>query len=83
MFTVLFTASATKSFHALSAEVQGRMKPKIDALASNPHPPGAKKLQGEEAYRIRVGDYRVVYEIKGKQLIVLVLRIGHRRDIYR
>jgi mRNA interferase RelE/StbE len=83
MFTVLFAASAAKSFHALPADVQRRMKPKIDALASDPHPPGVKNLQGEYAFRIRVGDYRIVYRVRGKELVVLLLRIGHRREIYR
>lgn len=83
MYTVLFTPRAQKSFHALPQAMQHRMKPVIDGFASDPFPPGVKKLKGEDAFRVRVGDYRIVYEIRGKELIVLVLRIGHRREIYR
>jgi mRNA interferase RelE/StbE len=57
----------------------------IDSLAVNPRPPGAQALQGEDAsiLRIRVGDYRILYTIEDKALLVLVIRVGHRRDVYR
>ncbi len=56
----------------------------IDGLATNPRPPGCIRLQGGgERYRIRVGDYRIIYQIQDAVLIVLVLDIGNRRDIYR
>jgi mRNA interferase RelE/StbE len=56
----------------------------IDSLARDPRPPGCAKLAGSQcAYRIRVGDYRVVYEIEDRVLIVYVVRIGHRKDVYR
>jgi len=57
---------------------------KIDGLRVNPRPNGSKKLNKEDPlYRIRVGDYRVVYQIQDKILLVLILKVGHRRDIYR
>ncbi len=53
------------------------------ALAENPRPTGCIKLTGMEAYRIRVGDYRIVYEITDRVLIVTVIDVGHRREVYR
>jgi mRNA interferase RelE/StbE len=56
----------------------------IEALANNPRPSGVVKMEGEaDTYRVRVKNYRVVYEIQDKQLLVVVIRIGHRRDVYR
>ncbi len=56
----------------------------MDGLAVNPRPKGVKKLSGlDDLYRIRVGDYRIVYQIHDDRLIVLVVRIGHRKDVYR
>ena len=56
----------------------------MDALAANPRPRGVKKLTGlDDLYRIRVADYRIVYQIQDDRLIVLVVRIGHRKDVYR
>lgn len=53
-------------------------------MARNPFPGGVKKLQGEEKiYRVRVGDYRIIYEVQSAVLVVLVLKIGHRREVYR
>ena len=54
----------------------------IDALIDNPRPPGCKKLVGLYAWRIRIGDYRVLYQIRDERLLVLVVRIGHRREVY-
>ena len=56
----------------------------VDKLRSNPRPPGCVKLQGEDVlWRIRVGDYRVVYAIREEELIVLVVKVAHRKDVYR
>ena len=61
-----------------------RISRAIDSLADNPVPPGARKLKGEErSYRIRVGDYRVVYDVLEEVVLVMILRIGHRKDVYR
>jgi mRNA interferase RelE/StbE len=61
-----------------------RFREAIDSLAENPRPPGCVKLQGHvELYRVRVGDYRIVYQIQDAILVVLVVEIGHRREIYR
>lgn len=83
-YKVEIKESALKSLSALPLRQQLRIRQKIDALAGNPYPPGHRKLKGEDcSYRIRVGDYRVVYDVLNDTVIVLVLRIGHRKDVYR
>jgi mRNA interferase RelE/StbE len=83
-YRIEFAPSAAREFERLPRDVQARIARKIDGLAANPRPPGVKKLQGPiDRYRIRIGDYRVVYDIYDRILRVLVLKVGHRRDIYR
>lgn len=82
-YRVEFTPAADQQFRKLPTQLQARLKPHIDALAQNPRPPGVEKLTGEDAYRFRVGDYRVLYEVHDKKLLVLVVKIGHRREVYR
>ena len=55
----------------------------MDSLATNPRPHGVVKLSGQDAYRLRAGDYRIVYEIHDRILLVVVLDVGHRREVYR
>jgi mRNA interferase RelE/StbE len=63
---------------------QKRIRERIDGLAADPRPPGVKKLKGEpDLYRLRSGNYRIIYSIEDVRLIVLVIRIGHRREVYR
>jgi len=82
-YEIRFKPSAAKELARLPREVQRRVAPAIDALAANARPPGAEKLAGEDAWRIRVGDYRIVYAIEDRVLVILVLHIGNRRDVYR
>lgn len=83
-YTVEFSTSALREFKALERAVQRRIAAHIDGLAINPFPPGARKLQGETAqFRIRIGDYRIIYRVDGKRVTVLILKIGHRREVYR
>lgn len=71
-------------FKKLSQELQYRIQPKIDELSIEPRPNGVKKLQGEEnTYRIRVGDYRVIYDILDDVLLVNVIDVGHRSKVYK
>ena len=56
---------------------------RIESLANDPRPPGCEKLSGQERYRIRQGNYRVIYSIKDKELVIWVVKVGHRRDIYK
>lgn len=81
---VEFTASAVREFKSLERSMQRRIAVRIDLLADNPLPPDVKKLSGKpDHYRIRVGQYRVIYRIEGKRVTVVVVKIGHRRDVYR
>jgi mRNA interferase RelE/StbE len=83
-YRIEFTPRAERDFKSLDGSIRGRIKQRIDSLAENPFPSGIKKIQGEtELYRLRVGDYRILYQVKGKILLVLIIGIGHRRDIYR
>ncbi len=79
-----FRPSALKSFYKIPRREQQRISAAIELLRLNPHPPGAKKLEGEyDLWRIRVGTYRVVYTIEEERLLILVLKVGHRKDVYR
>jgi mRNA interferase RelE/StbE len=83
-YTIEFKPSAKRQFDKLDRQMKQRVRTAIDSLAANPYPHGVEKLHGEEAtFRIRVGDYRVLYDVEGKRLVVLGLRIGHRREVYR
>lgn len=83
-YVVEFKASVDKVLQRMPTAVQRRIVSAVEELADDPRPVGAIKLTGEEnAWRIRVGDYRIIYEIHDGRLIVLVVRVGHRRDIYK
>jgi mRNA interferase RelE/StbE len=83
-YEVAFTKRAAKELRKLGHQARERIAPKIDALANDPRPHGVKKLSGEEdLWRIRVGDYRVLYQIREGKLLVLVVGVGHRSDVYR
>ena len=83
-YRIEFTSAAARDISKLTEDVQQRLMAKIDALAHEPRPFGVQKLQGREnRYRIRVGDYRIIYEIQDQILVVLIVRIGHRREVYR
>ncbi len=73
-----------KGLERTPTEIRGRILRKLRALEDDPRPPGAEKLAGpEDLYRVRVGDRRIVYAIRDRVLVVIVVRIGHRRDVYR
>jgi mRNA interferase RelE/StbE len=84
-YTIDFTPAAAREFRKLPRNVQAVLRPAIDALAEEPRPLGVKKLTDTEqgTYRIREGDYRIVYDIDDDVLLVLVVRVGNRRDVYR
>jgi len=83
-YAVLFTKSADSALRKLAVPIQKRITTAVDKLQDSPRPPNCVKLQGEDAlWRIRVGDYRVVYAIRDEELIVLIVRIAHRKDVYR
>ena len=74
---------AGKVVTSLEKPLRRRILAAIDALADDPRPPGCKKLVGQDGWRIRVGDYRIVYEIRDQVLLVIVVDVGHRSEIYR
>jgi len=83
-YAVEFSPSARREFRKLAREIQRSLRPRLDALANEPRPTGAKKLKGsDDLWRIRVSDYRIIYEIRDRILVVLVVRVGHRREVYR
>ena len=83
-YRIEFTPRADRQFRGLEMSLQIRLGRRINSLAENPRPHGIKKLSSEEdIYRLRVGDYRIIYQIREKSLLVLIVRIGHRSDIYR
>jgi mRNA interferase RelE/StbE len=76
--------TAQRELLKLPAKIRVRVLDAIRSLQANPRPTGCKKLAGNaDYYRIRVGDYRVLYEIRDRILLVLVIKIGHRREVYR
>ena len=84
MYRVLLERVAEKDLARLSSEIHGRLIAAIQALATNPRPSGCRKLAGSKNdWRIRVADYRVIYEIADEIRIVCVNRVRHRREVYR
>ena len=83
-YAIEFVPSARRELRKLPREVQLKLNQRIDSLSLDPRPRGSKKLKGgDELWRIRMGDYRVVYEVRDKVLLVLVVRVAHRREVYR
>ena len=83
-FNIQFKSSAAKEFRNLPQEVKKRVIVKIDSLPLNPVPKDVKKLKGKnDFYRLRVGVYRIVYELHQNDKILLITRIRHRRDVYK
>ncbi|MBE2180221.1 MAG: type II toxin-antitoxin system RelE/ParE family toxin [Chthoniobacterales bacterium] len=83
-YRIEFTRSAEKDLRKIDRSRVAAILRKVEQLELNPRPDGSKKLAGaDRTYRIRIGDYRVVYEIEDDVLVVLVIRVGHRKDVYR
>jgi len=83
-YTITFVQSARKELERLSANVVSRIFPKIEALAQNPHPLGCRKIQGfENLWRIRIGDYRVIYQVFDDEQAVDIVAVRHRSKAYR
>ena len=75
---------AVKELASLARPDQQRIRAAIDLLGEDPRPPGCTKLTGEQrTYRVRTGDYRIIYEIRDRRLVVQAIRSGHRRDVNR
>lgn len=82
-YELRFRASVTKDLKALPNADVRRILAKIESLRDDPRPPGSEMLSGQEAYRVRQGDYRNVYSIFDRALLVEIVKVGHRRNVYR
>jgi mRNA interferase RelE/StbE len=82
-YQVILPRSVQKELDRLPDEVANRILARLSALETNPRPPDVKKLKARDAWRIRVGDYRIIYEIHDRVLQIIVITVGHRREIYR
>jgi mRNA interferase RelE/StbE len=82
-YKVHIKRSAERELHDIPKKDLKRMVKKIGNLSNNPRPPGCEKLSGQERYRIRQGNYRVVYSIDDEAQMVMIVKIGHRREVYR
>jgi len=84
-YEIEFTRAADKAFSSLPKKVRDRIDDALDGLEQDPWPVGHKQLKGskEALFRIRVGDYRLVYQVEEERLRVVLIRIGHRREVYR
>jgi len=82
-FELFIERSAQRALSKIPLPHRDRVVDLIRRLAGDPRPHGVKKLSGRDAWRIRIGNYRVIYEIHDDRLVVLVVRVGHRKDVYR
>ena len=82
-YTVFIRKSARKNLARLAPSLQDRVIQAIRELAETPRPAGVKKLAGRKAWRIRIGDYRVIYEIHDDRVLIIVIVVGHRREVCR
>lgn len=81
-YSISLSSTAEKQLDKLSDTIAAPILEAIGSLANNPRPHGCKKLKGRSGYRIRKGDYRIIYDIFDKKLVVEVIEVGHRRDVY-
>lgn len=82
-YSIAFHPGALREFDKLPKEIQKNLAQVIDELANDPRPQGVVKLMGIDAYRMRAGQYRIAYAIQDERLIVLIVKVGHRREIYK
>ncbi len=82
-YKILIYPSVTKDFKLIPQKDQTKILRKIESLAEDPRPPSSIKLSGDERYRIRHGNYRVLYKIQDDVLIVTVVKVAHRKDVYK
>ena len=83
LYRIQFRASVEKAFRLIPRQDRRRILARIESLAANPRPGGCEKLTGHERYRVRQGNYRIVYSIQDEELTVWIVKIGHRKDVYR
>jgi mRNA interferase RelE/StbE len=82
-FEIRFKESVAKDLRHLPNKDVKRILERIDALRNDPRPAGCEKLSAQERYRVRQGAYRIVYEVRDSELVVIVVKVGHRREVYK
>jgi mRNA interferase RelE/StbE len=82
-YKIFFRKSVWKDFESIPKKELNRILEKINSLSENPRPSGSQKLSGQERYRARQGRYRILYSIQDKELTVWVVKVGHRKNVYR
>ena len=82
-YKIFFKESVEKDLRSIPKKYLKKMLSRIEALTKDPKPPGHEKLTGQEKYRIRQGAYRIIYSIQDKELTIWVVKVGHRKDVYR
>ena len=83
-YTIVFKPSAVRELRDLPRDVQARVQAAIEALADDPFSGDVRKMaKHRNRWRLRVGNYRVIYEVNGHELVILIIAVGHRKDIYR
>lgn len=82
-YELQFRKSVARDLRPFPKQDVKRIMQRIRALADDPRPPGCEKLSGQQRYRVRQGVYRIIYEIEDVRLIVLIVKVGHRREVYR
>lgn len=82
-YRVVIEKKASRALVALDQHHRARITGAIELLARNPYPPAARKLSNRLAYRVRVGDYRIIYSVQESTITIVVVAIGHRKDVYR
>ena len=81
-YRLIFRKSVAKDFRSIPKNDVQRILKRIEALAEDPHPQGCEKLSGQDRYRVRQGVYRIIYEIRDNELLITVVKIGHRQSVY-
>ena len=82
-YRVVIEKKASRALMALDQHHRARITGAIELLARDPYPPAARKLTNRLAYRVRVGDYRIIYSVQESTITIVVVAIGHRKDVYR
>ena len=82
-YKIVIKQSVAKDLRPIPNKDVKRILQRIEQLAQDPRPPGSEKLSGEEKYRVRQGNYRILYRIEDEILTVFIVKIGHRRDVYQ
>ena len=82
-YKIYFKKSVEKDFKVIPKKDLVKILERIEALAENPRPPGCEKLSGQQKYRLRQGRYRILYSVQDDELTIWVVKVGHRKDIYR